>query len=89
MELGDLLFSLVQLARWEGIDPEAALRRSTRKFISRFRWMEEALRARDTRPGLQQPSQQQPGQQQTGQQEPSQWWALWNEAKTGAKTGGE
>ncbi len=70
MELGDLLFSLVQLARWEGIDPEAALRRSTRKFIGRFRWMEEALRAR----GLQ------------GQgQDSGQWWALWEQAKAGTE----
>ncbi|MEE8434932.1 MAG: nucleoside triphosphate pyrophosphohydrolase [bacterium] len=84
MELGDILFSLVQLARWEGIDPEAALRRSTRKFISRFRWMEEALRAQGRRSDLRQPSQQQPGRPEAGQ-----WWALWNEAKTGAKTGGE
>jgi uncharacterized protein YabN with tetrapyrrole methylase and pyrophosphatase domain len=42
-ELGDLLFALVQLARWQRIDPESALRRSTTKFIERFRWMERRL----------------------------------------------
>lgn len=80
MELGDLLFSLVQLARWEGIDPETALRRSTRKFISRFRWMEAALRARSGQSG-EKPS----GRQQAPRLEPGQWWALWNEAKIGAE----
>ena len=84
MELGDLLFSLVQLARWENIDPETALRRSTRKFIARFRWMEEALRARGAQDG-----EEQPGHQQPGRLEPGQWWALWKEAKIGAKTGGD
>jgi tetrapyrrole methylase family protein/MazG family protein len=66
-ELGDLLFALVQLARWQAIDPEAALRRATRKFSARFRWMEEALRARGLQPEA---------------QEAEQWWALWEEAKT-------
>ena len=89
MELGDLLFSLVQLARWEDIDPETALRRSTRKFISRFRWMEEALRVRGNPGGLKPSDHQQPGQKQAGRLEPGQWWALWNEAKIGAKTEGE
>jgi MazG family protein len=45
-ELGDLLFALVQLARWQRIDPESALRRATAKFIARFRWMEARLRER-------------------------------------------
>jgi MazG family protein len=46
MELGDLLFAVVQSARWQGIDPETALRRATDKFIARFRWMEARLRER-------------------------------------------
>ncbi|MDR2912545.1 MAG: nucleoside triphosphate pyrophosphohydrolase [Alistipes sp.] len=40
-ELGDLLFALVNAARLYGIDPEAALERTNRKFISRFEHMEQ------------------------------------------------
>ena len=43
-ELGDLLFALVQVARWQRIDPESALRKATAKFTARFQWMEEHLR---------------------------------------------
>ena len=39
-ELGDLLFSVVNLARKHDIDSEAALRAATRKFEARFRHME-------------------------------------------------
>lgn len=40
MELGDILFSLVNVGRLAGIHPETALSRSTRKFIRRFKLME-------------------------------------------------
>ena len=40
-ELGDILFSLVNVARWENIDPDAALERANKKFITRFNLMEE------------------------------------------------
>jgi len=35
-EIGDLLFSIVNLARYTGVDPEAALRRTNHKFKGRF-----------------------------------------------------
>lgn len=41
-ELGDLLFSAVNLARQLDIDPASALRRSNAKFERRFRAMEDA-----------------------------------------------
>ena len=43
-ELGDLMFTLVMLARHAGIDPEDALEHSNRKFMGRFRRLEEILR---------------------------------------------
>lgn len=39
-ELGDLLFAVVNLSRFEGIQPEIALRDATDKFIHRFAFME-------------------------------------------------
>ncbi len=46
-EFGDLLFSLINVARKEGIDAESALRRSCRKFRARWAIMEdEAQRAK-------------------------------------------
>ncbi|MBM3947004.1 MAG: hypothetical protein FJ315_06360, partial [SAR202 cluster bacterium] len=39
-ELGDLLFTLVNLARWIRVDPEEALREMVTRFSSRFREME-------------------------------------------------
>ncbi|HHU81742.1 MAG TPA: nucleoside triphosphate pyrophosphohydrolase [Firmicutes bacterium] len=41
-EFGDILFALVNLSRFLGIDPETALHRVTGKFYRRFRAMEEA-----------------------------------------------
>ncbi|MFA6989547.1 MAG: nucleoside triphosphate pyrophosphohydrolase [Candidatus Gastranaerophilaceae bacterium] len=40
-ELGDILFSIVNLARWNKIHPETALMKANKKFISRFKKMEE------------------------------------------------
>ena len=40
-ELGDILFSLVNVARWNNIDPELALCKANKKFIKRFNKLEE------------------------------------------------
>ena len=40
-EFGDLLFSLINTARLYGINPENALERTNRKFISRFSYLEK------------------------------------------------
>ncbi|MGH9518543.1 MAG: nucleoside triphosphate pyrophosphohydrolase [Terriglobales bacterium] len=42
-ELGDVLFSLCQLARHAGLEPESALKRANRKFERRFQHMESAV----------------------------------------------
>ena len=43
LELGDLLFSIVNLSRFYNIDPENALKRSTNKFINRFNKIEKRI----------------------------------------------
>lgn len=40
-EFGDILFATVNLARWNKIDAEQALIRANKKFMARFRKMEE------------------------------------------------
>lgn len=43
-ELGDLLFSIVNYARFLKIDPDEALERTNRKFIRRFQYLESESR---------------------------------------------
>ncbi len=45
-ELGDMLFVLVNLARFVKVDPEQALRRTNAKFRRRFGFIERELQAR-------------------------------------------
>jgi MazG family protein len=45
-EIGDLLFVLVNLARFMKVDPEQALRRTNRKFRERFGYIERKLAER-------------------------------------------
>jgi len=40
-EFGDLLFSLINYARFIGVNPEDALERTNKKFIQRFKYIEE------------------------------------------------
>ena len=42
-ELGDLLFTLVNVARWCGIDPESGLAGTNHRFLDRFSRVEAAL----------------------------------------------
>ena len=49
-ELGDVLFSWVNVARFHGIDPESALRGTNAKFTRRFRSIEAALAAEGRAP---------------------------------------
>lgn len=43
-EFGDLLFAVVNAARLYGVNPENALERTNRKFISRFNYIEDKVR---------------------------------------------
>jgi tetrapyrrole methylase family protein/MazG family protein len=49
-ELGDILFTLVNLARFVGVDPEDALRRTTNKFAQRFTYIEQRLQKQGKTP---------------------------------------
>ena len=65
-EFGDLLFSLVNLARRMDIDAETALRHANRRFVSRFRHMENSARERG---------------EEFSAMSPEQMDGLWEEAK--------
>jgi tetrapyrrole methylase family protein / MazG family protein len=65
-EFGDLFFTLVNIARRMGIDPEASLRQANHKFYERFSHMEKLCRER----GL-----------KLGELSFDEQNALWNEAK--------
>ena len=49
-ELGDMLFVLVNLARFVKVDPEQALRKTNAKFRGRFGYIERKLAERGRRP---------------------------------------
>ena len=46
-EIGDLLFSVVNLSRFVGVNPEVALAGATEKFIRRFAYIEDMARRED------------------------------------------
>ena len=67
-ELGDLLFSIINVARLYKIHPDDALERTNKKFIRRFNYVEQKAKEQ----GL-----------QLKDMTLSQMDALWNEAKKG------
>jgi XTP/dITP diphosphohydrolase/ATP diphosphatase len=69
-ELGDLLFTVVNLARHLKLDPESALRFSNAKFRRRFAAMESEAGGRDA----------------LGGRTPEQLDELWNRAKAAASS---
>ena len=44
-EFGDLMFSIVNLGRHLKVDPEEALKQTNRKFITRFKFVEDSIRS--------------------------------------------
>ncbi|MDT0559502.1 nucleoside triphosphate pyrophosphohydrolase [Ichthyenterobacterium sp. W332] len=44
-EFGDVLFSMINYARFLGVNPENALERTNKKFIKRFQYLEEKAKA--------------------------------------------
>jgi len=72
-ELGDVLYAVVNVGRYLGLDPERALRATTARFIRRFQYIEERLAARGTTPE---------------RSTLAEMDALWNEAKEGAEGAG-
>ncbi len=69
-EFGDIMFTLVNIARRLGVDSEAALREANRRFFKRFTYMEELCRQR----GL-----------SFGEMSFDEQNKLWEEAKRGVK----
>jgi tetrapyrrole methylase family protein/MazG family protein len=69
-ELGDLLFSVVNLCRYCKVEPSVALRRTNSKFINRFKYVEKKMR--ETR-------------QEMKQKNLAVMDQYWNEAKNGHK----
>jgi nucleoside triphosphate diphosphatase len=71
-EVGDLLFVAVNVARLLGVDPESALKASSRKFRRRFRYIEQRLREQGRKPA---------------DSDHIEMDGLWDEAKTKEKAG--
>ena len=47
-EFGDVLFSMINYARFLKVDPESALERTNKKFIKRFQYLEEKAKEQGT-----------------------------------------
>lgn len=70
-EMGDLLFSIAQLARHLDLDPDAALKAANKKFLRRFHAMEDLMEKKGAR--LEEMNQEQMD-------------VFWNEAKVNEKS---
>lgn len=70
-ELGDLFFTIANIARKVGVNPEEALQSTNRKFMRRFETMESAVRASG---------------RNLDQLSLEEMDALWNDAKTAERT---
>ena len=46
-EFGDVLFSLINYARFIGVDPDVALERTNKKFIKRFTYIEQMAKGKN------------------------------------------
>ena len=46
-EFGDVLFSMINYARFIGVNPENALERTNKKFSNRFQFLENSAKAAD------------------------------------------
>jgi uncharacterized protein YabN with tetrapyrrole methylase and pyrophosphatase domain len=68
-ELGDVLFSIANVARHLGLDPEAALQASNQKFMQRFTAMEALAEAAGQNLGSLRPEQMEELWQQVKSQE--------------------
>ncbi|MGZ3883570.1 MAG: nucleoside triphosphate pyrophosphohydrolase [Bacteroidia bacterium] len=66
-EFGDVLFSLINYARFLNVNPEDALERTNKKFIKRFNYMEQKIKEQG---------------KQIGDCTLSEMDVFWNEAKT-------
>ncbi|HMK29748.1 MAG TPA: nucleoside triphosphate pyrophosphohydrolase [Terriglobales bacterium] len=69
-EVGDLLFVVVNIARYLSLDPESALRKTNRKFRRRFQWMEQRLQERGRSPAESNLEEMESLWQESKQQEP-------------------
>ncbi len=68
-EVGDLLFVLVNVARYLALDPESALRKTNRKFRRRFEYLEDKLREQGRKPSDASPDEMELLWQESKQQE--------------------
>jgi tetrapyrrole methylase family protein/MazG family protein len=73
-EMGDLLFALVNYARWMSLDAEAELQRANRKFRARFDYIEQQAKAKGMK---------------VGEMSLEEMDAIWEESKTEPKIGPE
>ena len=70
-EIGDLLFAVVNLARWYDVDAESSLREANKRFRQRFSHIEAVAKERGV---------------YLSDLSPTEMDILWNEAKTGDTT---